>query len=79
MYNLQKKSKKFRWTDKAEKALNDIKETLVSPPVLKAPTPEGLFYLESDASREGVSGTLLQKQGDKWVVIGYHFKRLPNQ
>ena len=22
-------------------------------------------------------GTLLQKQGDKWVVIGYHCKRLP--
>ena len=27
--------------------------------------------------REGVGGTLLQKQGDEWVVIGYHSKRLP--
>ena len=26
--------------------------------------------------REGVGGTLLQKQGDEWVVIGYHSKRL---
>ena len=26
---------------------------------------------------EGVGGTLLQKQGDEWVVIGYHSKRLP--
>ena len=24
-----------------------------------------------------MGGTLLQKQGDEWVVIGYHFKRLP--
>ena len=24
-----------------------------------------------------MGGTLLQKQGDKWVVIGYHSKRLP--
>ena len=24
-----------------------------------------------------MSGTLLQKQGDEWVVIGYHSKRLP--
>ena len=24
-----------------------------------------------------MSGTLLQKQGDEWVVIGYHLKRLP--
>ena len=27
--------------------------------------------------REGVGGTLLQKQGDEWVVIGYHSKGLP--
>ena len=54
-----------------------FKKLLVSPPVLKAPTPDGLFQLESDTSREGVGGTLLQKQGDEWVVIGYHSKRLP--
>ena len=39
-------------------------------------TLDGLFQLESDTSREGVGGTLLQKQGDEWVVIGYHSKRL---
>ena len=33
--------------------------------------------LESDTSREGVGGTLFQKQGDEWVIIGYHSKRLP--
>ena len=45
--------------------------------MLKAPTPDGLFRLESDTLRDGVGGTLLQKQGDEWVVIGYHSKRLP--
>ena len=44
---------------------------------MKAPTPDVLFHLESDTSREGVGVTLLQKQGDEWVVIGYHSKRLP--
>ena len=77
IYDLQKKLKKFKWTDKAEKAFNDIKKLLVNPPVLKAPTPDGLFRLESDTSREGVGGTLLQNQGNEWVVIGYHSKRLP--
>ena len=77
IYDLQKKSKKFKWTEEAEKVFNNIKELLVSPPVLKAPTPDGMSCLESDTSREGVSSTLLQKQGDKWVVIGYHSKRLP--
>ena len=77
IYGIQKKSKKFKWTDEAEKAFNDIKQLLVNPPILKAPTPDGLFRLESDTSREGVGGTLLQKQGNEWVVIGYHSKRLP--
>ena len=68
--------------NEAEKAFNEIKKLLVSRSVLKAPTPDGLFRLESDTLREGVvregvGGTLLQKQGDKWVVIGYHSKRLP--
>ena len=62
---------------KQKKAFNDIKELLISPPVLKAPMPDGLFHLESDTSHEGVGGTLLQKQGNEWVVIGYHSKRLP--
>ena len=74
IYDLQKKAKKFKWTDEAEKAFNEIKELLVSPLVLKAPTSVSLFWLESDTSRKGVGGTLLQKQGDKWVVIGYHSK-----
>ena len=59
IYDLQKKAKKFKWTDKAEKAFNKIKKLLVCPPVLKAPTPDGLFRLKSDTSREGVGGTLL--------------------
>ena len=35
IYELQKKSKKFKWTEEAEKAINDIKELLINPPVLK--------------------------------------------
>ena len=44
---------------------------------MKAPIPDRLFQLESDTLREGVGDTLLQKQGDERVVIGYHSKRLP--
>ena len=77
IYDLQKKAKMFKWTEEAERAFNNIEKLLINPPVLKAPTPDGLFRLESDTSREGVGGTLLQKQGDEWVVIGHHSKRLP--
>ena len=77
IYDLQKKAKKFKWTEEAKKAFNEIKKLLISPPVLKAPTPNRLFQLKSDTLREGMGGTLLQKQGDEWVIIGYHSKRLP--
>ena len=38
IYDLQKKSKKFKWTKEAEKAFKEIKELLISPPVLRAVT-----------------------------------------
>ena len=68
IYDLQKKSKKFKWTQEAEKAFNDIKKLVVNP--------DGLFHLESDTSQEGVGGTLLQREGNEWVVIGYHSKKI---
>ena len=36
-----------------------------------------MFRLESDTLCEGVRDTLFQKQGDEWIVIGYHSKGLP--
>ena len=72
-----KEIKKLKWTQEIEKAFKEIKELLISPQVFIAPTPESLVQLESDTSGEGVRGTLFQKQGDEWVVIGYHSKRLP--
>ena len=44
--------------------------------ILNSYTADGLFQLESDTSQEGVGSTLLQKQGNEWVVIRYHLKRL---
>ena len=43
IYDLQKKGKKFKWMEEAEKAFNNIKKLLINPPVLKAPTPDSLF------------------------------------
>ena len=38
----------FKWTEEAEKTFKDIKEFFISPLVLRAPIPDGLFQLESD-------------------------------
>ena len=77
IYDLQKEVQKVSMDTRSRKKPSKIKELLISPPVLRALTPEGLFQLENDTSHEGVGGTLFQKYGDEWVVIGYHSKRLP--
>ena len=41
IYDLQKKVKKFKWTEEAEREFNNIKKLLINPPVFKAPTPDG--------------------------------------
>ena len=77
IYDLQKKAKKFKWAEEAKKAFNEIKKLLINPLILKAPTPDGLFLLESDTSREGMGGTLLQKQRDEWGSHWISFQKTP--
>ena len=43
----------FKWTEEAKKAFKNIKELMISPPVLRALIPDGLFQLESDTYHEG--------------------------
>ena len=43
IYDLQKKAKNFKWTEEAKKAFNEIKKLPINPPILKVPTPDGLF------------------------------------
>ena len=38
-----KEIQKIKWTQEAEIAFKEIKELLISSPVLRAPTPDGLF------------------------------------
>ena len=64
IYDLQRKSKKFKWTEEVETAFKEIKVLLISPSILRALTPNSLFCLENNTSHEGVRGPLFQKQGD---------------
>ena len=37
IYDLQKKAKKFKWTEETERVFNDIKKLLISPPSSESP------------------------------------------
>jgi len=52
---LTTKDKPFTWGEKQEEAFNDLETALSSPPILKYPDTNRDFYLETDASREGIS------------------------
>ena len=78
IYKLTKKHARFAWTDRHQKAFEEIKQLLVKPPVLRMVSGNGFFRLESDTSRTAVGATLYQWQNNEWVLVGYHSKRLPD-
>ena len=66
-----KADQKFVWQSEHQKALDDIKKYLITPPVL-VPPREGLpfkLYLATD--KKSIGSTLIQEQDGKERVIFY--------
>jgi hypothetical protein len=57
---LQKKNKKFVWTEKCAEAFRRLKELLTTAPILKVPDMDVDFLVCTDASKEGLGGVLMQ-------------------
>lgn len=77
LHALTKKNQKFVWTEQHENAFQQIRELLISPPVLCAPQGSGDFHLYSDTSRHCTGSVLMQDIGGQQRVIGYYSKILP--
>ncbi|XP_058827433.1 uncharacterized protein LOC131687369 [Topomyia yanbarensis] len=73
---LQSKSKTIRWSEAAEKAFCQIKERLISSPVLKSPDFSRQFTIQTDASDVAVAGVLIQEQDGTEHVISYFSHKL---
>lgn len=59
LYKLCKKDKEFEWTDACQKAFENLKEKLSTPPVLAYPDlANGIFVLMCDASQVAAAGVL---------------------
>ncbi|KAL9249753.1 Retrovirus-related Pol polyprotein from transposon 17.6-like protein, partial [Drosera capensis] len=57
---LTRKSTKFDWTEKCEKAFQKLKDRLTSAPILALPSGEEGFCIYSDASKQGLGCVLMQ-------------------
>ena len=57
---MQKKNKKFSWTEKCAEAFRRLKELLTTALILKVPNMDVDFLVCTDASKEGLGGVLMQ-------------------
>jgi hypothetical protein len=57
---LQKKNKKFVWTEKCVEAFRRLKELLMTTSILKVPDMDEDFLVCTDASKEGLGRVLMQ-------------------
>nr|GFC54980.1 putative reverse transcriptase domain-containing protein [Tanacetum cinerariifolium] len=49
-----RKGEKFAWNEEREKSFEELKQRLVSEPVLTLPSGSGGFQIYSDASKKGL-------------------------
>lgn len=62
----------FRWSDACQHAFDELKCSLMNPPVLAYPDLPGLsFILTTDGSLQGLGAVLSQKQGGVEHVIAF--------
>jgi hypothetical protein len=69
-FKLLKRQDKFQWTEEAERALQDLKHHLQSPPILTAPLPGEDLLLYIAATTHVVSSAIVVERGEE----GYAFR-----
>ncbi|GKV48180.1 hypothetical protein SLEP1_g55007, partial [Rubroshorea leprosula] len=69
---LTQKEVKFEWNDECERSFQELKNQLVSAPILTIPDDSGGFTIYSDASKKGLGSVLMQH--DK--VVAYASRQL---
>ena len=57
--NLLKKTTKFEWTEKCEKAFQDLRQHFTNPPILNLPVEGKAYIVYSDASKNGLDCVLM--------------------
>ena len=60
LYELTKKNVPFVWTDTTNKAFVELKNKIISAPILSPPVFEKPFIIRTDASKYGIGGVLIQ-------------------
>lgn len=73
---LKRKPKVVSWSEEAEKAFNDLKEKLITAPILANPNFDRPFKIQTDASDMTIAGILTQEDQGAEHVIAYYSRKL---
>lgn len=76
---LLRKNRPFCWTEHCEKSWSQLKNCLVTAPVLSCPNFEHPFTIQTDASDYGLGAVLTQTIEDNEYVISYLSRSLTPQ
>lgn len=76
LHAMTKKNVRFSWSPEAQRAFEQLKEALTSPPVLAMPTDNDEFYIDCDAAEKSIGAVLSQKQQGQERVIAYASRSL---
>jgi hypothetical protein len=66
----------WNWTEECQQAFEGVIEKLTSPPILSYPNFDEPFYVNTDASHDGLGATLSQLREGKECVIAYASRAL---
>ena len=69
--NELKGKKEWKWDEEHQKAFEELKDKIMSQPVLSLPKREGKFWVETDTSEHDIGEVLSQEQEGKWKPIAF--------
>lgn len=80
LHQLTEKGHKFKWDDLCEEVFHQLKDNLITAPVLAYPDPQKSFVLDTDASDFGI-GAVLSQEGEGGVerVVAYVSRTLTKE
>uniref|UniRef100_A0A914QA85 RNA-directed DNA polymerase n=1 Tax=Panagrolaimus davidi TaxID=227884 RepID=A0A914QA85_9BILA len=68
---LLKKNAEFVWTEEQQNAFTQLIKALTSPPILRGPDFQKIFFIFADASLIAIGGAVMQKYGESYFPVSY--------
>ena len=79
LYELTGSKAVFQWNDERQTVFENLKQKLISSPILSYPNPNDVFILDTDASNTAIGAVLSQIQDDVERVVSYGSFVLPRK